>query len=165
MMPTPAGPLGWTVKIEQPNGNTATWTPGSTAPIRISRHWDAWISAKAVNLGISLDAALPALSALVEKTRSASGTPEDFASLEPVATPEPASPISSGQIATLTPRVIRSADLQGCISDPWLVVITSDPWNAIRSRATARAAIKALVMGQPFIVPLNMALIRLQLED
>ena len=150
-------PPDWVMKFEQEGQAAELWNPGDADPINISRAHDIAVTAQIANLGVSSDRAIPKLTVLLETARAA-GHPTNFTAVDADVNSER---LASGAVRAQS-ITIKCTDLP-TFADPWLLVMATDQWNALRGSATARAAIVGSLEGTTFALPLNAALLRLSL--
>lgn len=143
--------LEWVMTFEQ-GGNVQYWNPGKVEPIDLGRAYDCTVTVRIANLGISTDRAIPNLSVLVETSRNGGRT---FTSFDLPAPNEQR--LGRGEVMSQSVTIPKEG--LPAFSDPWIMVVAADQWNSLRSSATARAALA----NNQFDLPLNSALIQLQL--
>lgn len=158
MPPIGLDPPAWVIKFAQEGCESRTWKPGQLEPIDLVRGKEVVVTVRIANLGMSADRAIPLLSVLLEGERNATAQPSTLKSVDADFDSQRLSP---GGVVDQS-VTLASADLPD-FADPWILVTATDAWNALRSRALARAAIRAATSRRNFDLPLNAALIRLRL--
>jgi hypothetical protein len=149
-------PANWVMKLEQ-GGAPKYWNPGDANPIAVNRA-DVTLTAQITNLGVSSDRAIPGLTALLETERNLLSRPTKFMAFEAQVD---GARLASGRVVAKS-LTIAGADLPA-FSNPFVLVMATDQWNAVRGSATARAAIASAWGDGTFELPLNTALLQLQI--
>ena len=149
-------PAHWVMKLEQ-GGTAEYWNPGDAGPISIVRA-DVILTTQIANLGVSSDRAVPNLTALLEIERDLTSRPTKFKAFDAQVDGER---LASGEVMAQS-LTIPADDLPE-FNNPFVFVMATDQWNALRGSATARVAIAAAWEGRSFELPLNATLLQLQI--